>query len=263
MIAFIIIPAFLLFFMYPLLKNKLEVAYFWKKGNVPPRMTYTVENLTLVYIALAGLLIKQHAVQKHQKLTFLYKYIITDLAQGSEITGDYQEIKGALIYSINHPIKLNSVSKWLISKNITEAHKMMILKFMADLAYIDKQIHPRELALIKEFSKLLSVPDRQLNAIVNPLRQDHEKRATNEQQQRKQAQQRIIPKPSERERCCNILRVSKEAKFDEIKKSYRKLVLLYHPDKFVNAAPSEYNSAQKKFLEIQSAYEILEKQSHR
>ena len=50
----------------------------------------------------------------------------------------------------------------------------------------------------------------------------------------------------------NILNVKKNASQDEIKKSFRKLALKYHPDKNLGSA-----EAENKFKEINSAYEIL------
>ena len=49
-----------------------------------------------------------------------------------------------------------------------------------------------------------------------------------------------------------ILGVSRNANEDEIKKSYRKLAMKYHPDRNKGDA-----SAEKKFKEVSAAYEIL------
>ncbi|HTE28148.1 MAG TPA: DnaJ domain-containing protein [Flavitalea sp.] len=51
----------------------------------------------------------------------------------------------------------------------------------------------------------------------------------------------------------NILEVSRDASEDEIKKSYRKLALKYHPDK----NPSGDKFAENKFKEIVDAYHVL------
>ncbi len=54
-----------------------------------------------------------------------------------------------------------------------------------------------------------------------------------------------------------VLGVSKDAKKEEIKKAYRKLVKKYHPD--VNGG----NDSEEKFKEVQEAYEILSDESKR
>lgn len=47
------------------------------------------------------------------------------------------------------------------------------------------------------------------------------------------------------------LECSKNSSYDEIKRAYKKLVLLYHPDK------SELSSVKHKFLEIAEAWRVL------
>jgi DnaJ like chaperone protein len=56
-----------------------------------------------------------------------------------------------------------------------------------------------------------------------------------------------------------ILGVEKNASADEIKKAYRKLVNTYHPDKVSHMGEEFQKLAEKKFKEIQEAYQEVKK----
>lgn len=58
----------------------------------------------------------------------------------------------------------------------------------------------------------------------------------------------------------NILGVSKNASLDDIKKAYKKLALKYHPDRNTD---QNKETAQKKFVEINEAYEVLSDEDKR
>ena len=54
-----------------------------------------------------------------------------------------------------------------------------------------------------------------------------------------------------------VLGVDPSASEDEIKKAYRKLSRLYHPDSNMNKSEYEKKQAEEKFKEVQSAYEDI------
>jgi curved DNA-binding protein CbpA len=54
-----------------------------------------------------------------------------------------------------------------------------------------------------------------------------------------------------------ILGVSREATADEIKKAYRKMALIWHPDKHAQSSEEERKAAEEKFKDIAQAFEVL------
>ena len=56
-----------------------------------------------------------------------------------------------------------------------------------------------------------------------------------------------------------ILKVSEDASWEEIKKSYRKLAIQYHPDKVAHLGEEYQKAAKEKFQAIQSAYDRIKK----
>ncbi|MBR1770301.1 MAG: TerB family tellurite resistance protein [Bacteroidales bacterium] len=57
-----------------------------------------------------------------------------------------------------------------------------------------------------------------------------------------------------------ILQVDRNASDEEIKKSYRRLCIKYHPDKVAHLGESAQKDAEKKFKQINEAYETIKKE---
>jgi hypothetical protein len=68
-------------------------------------------------------------------------------------------------------------------------------------------------------------------------------------------------KPLTEEECREVLNVSAEATKEEIRKAYKQLAILYHPDKYVNSPPKMKEQADKAFKKINEAYQILTRQT--
>ncbi|KIK59910.1 hypothetical protein GYMLUDRAFT_168765 [Collybiopsis luxurians FD-317 M1] len=60
-----------------------------------------------------------------------------------------------------------------------------------------------------------------------------------------------------------VLSVSNDAKLDDIKKSYRRLALKYHPDKHATASESAKAEASLKFQQVGFAYAVLSDEKRR
>lgn len=251
---FISLVVFIYFFAHSLIINKIEIALYWSKGAVPPWMRNNENNRTLIYIALAGLLVRSGSVDKHPRLKYLYKFIFDSRNARlplAERDSYFKEVRNSLKYAADHPVDPKAISAWLTKHDFTPQKKREIVRFMSGFSFINGQIGALQLDVIKKVASLFSISEAELQTIIGKLKES-------ERQQTENKQKKSV-KPGERERCCALLGVSRDAKFTEIKKAYRKLALRYHPDKFTNASKSEYDSAQKKFIEIKAAYEALEK----
>lgn len=66
-----------------------------------------------------------------------------------------------------------------------------------------------------------------------------------------------VIKPLIEAECREILNVKVGASKEEIKKAYKELAKLYHPDKFVNSPPDMKEKADKAFKKINEAYQFL------
>jgi DnaJ like chaperone protein len=79
-----------------------------------------------------------------------------------------------------------------------------------------------------------------------------------------QFEERKSKRPMRRESKMNIYRkilgITESADEQAIKKAYRKLAKMYHPDKLANATEAQQKMAEDKFVEIQNAYEFLLKE---
>ena len=56
-----------------------------------------------------------------------------------------------------------------------------------------------------------------------------------------------------------VLKVTRDASDDEVKKAYRKMAVKYHPDKVASLGEAHVKSATEKFQKVQEAYELIGK----
>lgn len=59
------------------------------------------------------------------------------------------------------------------------------------------------------------------------------------------------------------LGLTKDAKAEDLKKAYRKLALIYHPDKHANSSESAKEEASAKFQQVGFAYAVLSDETRR
>lgn len=115
------------------------------------------------------------------------------------------------------------------------------------------------MAILIELKTLLEINEKEFRRIRSIYTQRFERERENESKK----QQTQKPSYSSSQRAirlsCEIIGVSEHASMDEIKKAYRSLVKIHHPDRFATDTKEQQGIAEERFIEIQQAYEILEK----
>ena len=134
-------------------------------------------------------------------------------------------------------VSFDAYAKQLASLLKSSPNSLMIFyELLFELAMADGELHPNEEKLLKKVPRIFGFND----GLYNQLFQKYGLKTQN---------------------FYEVLGVSKQMNFDEIRKIYLKKRREFHPDKLISKGlPEELiEKAKEKFIEIQEAYEELEK----
>jgi len=110
------------------------------------------------------------------------------------------------------------------------------------------KMNQRELTLLKQINADLELPLDNIHRIIAIYTAYYESKKTSKNIDRKE---------SNIENAFTILGLKNHASQALIKKAYRNLVKIHHPDSFMNRSAFQLKIATEKFIEIQHAYELL------
>lgn len=226
--------------------------YFYKKHLADLQSPYSFDvnkklnkdNLLNAYICLSALLIKSDPREAREKISYLNKYF------KSHFPSEHLGFREVLNDAYQEDIDFNQLINWLKAKLPAHKDRVQIIYFLVGLAFIDGAINRKELKVMSNLADLLNVTPKEFESILG-MYQSYERNS-------QKAKQASVPAENKLKLSAQILGVSEHASMDEIKKAYRKLAKLHHPDKFYNNSPEQQKIAQEKFLMIQKAYELLE-----
>lgn len=214
----------------------------WRRGIFPKKLPYNRENLFDAYIILGIQMMRQDLSDFKEQGGYLRSYLTNKFRSGQNHSNSH------IMSLIRLDVSLESTLTWL-QKKMPEAERIQVIDFLADLAFYDHQAHPREIAMINRVADILEVDRQQVTAILSIRFQRYEK-----QQSRK-----TPVRDDERiQASLRILGLEKLVSFEEIKRTYRKMVRRFHPDRFARMSKEEQEMAHERFTEINLAYEYLE-----
>jgi DnaJ like chaperone protein len=135
--------------------------------------------------------------------------------------------------------------------------KIQLLHFLVKIAIIDGYLKNAEFIALSVICHGIGLKKNRLISILAMHSYITEK--DHNQQNKKQRQSKKRNTYSSLDGAYTILELDKSATDKEIKKSYRKLVVLYHPDKIMKLSKYQKDSAKELYLKINEAYEYLKK----
>ena len=119
-----------------------------------------------------------------------------------------------------------------IRKYVDHSSRLQLVHFLFGIANADGLVHPDELKLIRHISFTLGISDPDYNSI----------------------EAMFVPKT---DWAFDILEIQNQATNEEIKKSYRKMALKYHPDKVGYLGEDVQKAANEKFQKLNEAYQVI------
>lgn len=119
-----------------------------------------------------------------------------------------------------------------IKRNMDVAKRRLLLQYLFGIAKADGQIHPSELEVIEQIGMWMGISNADFSSIREMFSETTADPYT-------------------------VLEIERSATNTEIKKSYRKLAVKYHPDKTHDLGEEYRQQAKNRFIAIQAAYEQI------
>lgn len=229
----------LIFYSY-----KTRHAKSWRKGIFPSTLKPTDDNFLEAYLALGAKLILINYAESKGKTTYLNNYFNRYFKFSNYNFGD------SLLFSLKYPIQTKSVTDWLKVHYTDESSRSQIVYFLTGLTLVTGSINKRELAFLMEINSQLDLHTENLKQIIAIYASYSQSRESSHKAKKSNATNNLD---------YDILGVAQNATQDDIKKAFRKLVKIHHPDNFAQHSEYQQKLASEKFIEIQNAYERLTK----
>lgn len=250
LILFLIICFFpgLMIFVYHYLKAKL-----WERKFLPGSKDKDSNAFVNAYICAAVLVIRLDRRDYDTKRALL-RHKLVSLGRDE----DYAWTVFDQIWE--NEISEKRIAKWCV-RNLDEEERSELIYLLVELSLVDGTLLAREYVFLAKLMKWMKLPLNDLKSMIASHRQrrarEEAEARERQRQYRKKSAEKRRPSKSTLDTAYEIMGLTTGASADEVKKTYRKLVKKYHPDRFAGQDEVIIKAAEERFIEIQQAYEII------
>lgn len=202
-------------------------------------------NVATMYVYFAGWLMRFSRRDLRGKVQFVHSYLNRYFRGAGNFA---EEMSEALRYKVDTA----SLVRWIQRTMRQPEDKCALLTFLISLALEDGDVTREEFDAIVDLGIQIDIDRGETEHLIKTLREARKKNY--EYQSRPSVND---PAEDRRIRALKILELSEEANDAAVKKAYRQLAKLYHPDLYALESQTIQEVAAARFREIREAYELL------
>lgn len=222
---------------------------YWDRGIFPPFVRFTRSNHYEAVLQLT------RNIMRYDKEAYKEKIDLACIHLRKWFPDVRGAVKNELRERSGDPVTTKSIAYWLNKKQISNEEKTALFEFLFEVAIADGVIGQREYAELKILAVELKLSVSVLDELVTTFKMQQAERVFEERERQKQFIG--VKSIGEKQRALTVLGLEADASMVEVKKAYRKLVMICHPDMIQSGDQREIETAKARFLEIQQAYEYL------
>ena len=201
-------------------------------------------DFTSEFLRLTAYVLKSDHKITNKELNFVYSFFSNEFGKDSL---PFYKKKLATFIKANGSIK-QALKKIDYEQDPTT--KLQLLNFLIKITIIDGFLTKNELDNLRIITRGIGLRTYQLESILAMYSFITEKEFKQKTKYKRNSHSVI-------DEAYKILELSKGATSTEIKKAYRKLVILYHPDKAMHLEKEYQKSAKEMYQKVNNAYDIL------
>lgn len=186
-------------------------------------------DFSMSLLVLSAAVMKADGTVKKSELDYVRQFFTQNF--GQEKANQHMLVLRELIQK---DINVQDVS-YQIGKYMDYSSRLQLLHYLFGIALSDGFVDHTEVQLIQNISGYMRIAQSDFNSVKAMFVKDTES-------------------------AYKILEIEPTASNEDIKKAYKKMAVLYHPDKVSHLGPDFQKSAEEKFQKLNAAYDEIKKQ---